>query len=139
MIQFVYPYSLEDHVLSPQPPHLSHAERIRKLEEQHATRVKFLKDREDEKLRKKKEQLRKVAPGWEPADEGEDGMPGKRSSGILEPTRKTTVKAQEEKLVEKKPSPAEPKEPPKPRDPMDDLVEGLAAMDDLESRKTQQS
>lgn len=135
--QFVYPYSLETYVLSPQPPHISHAERIRKLEEQHAARVKFLKDREDEKKRKKRDQMRKIAPGWEPAEDDEDGSTGgqgKRSSSILEPTKKKAFNS-----ADAAPSVGTATSEPvatKPRDPMDDLVEGLSRMDDLESKRS---
>ena len=134
--QFVYPYSLENHVLAPQPPHISHAERIRTLQEQHATRTKYLKDREDDKARKKREQLRKVAPGWEP-DETDEGISGKRHSAILEPTRKVAQQA----AVPPPPQSVQGKaaavsEPEKPRDVMDDLVEGLARMDELETSRS---
>lgn len=113
--------------------------------------MQYLKEREDERTRKKREQLRKVAPGWEPDEAGVDasgagdgtlsprGTAGKRQSGILKPTRKPTasrtavhtaesnqaVKAKEEERAEDT-----------PRDVMDDLVEGLARMDELEGRKS---
>lgn len=145
---FVYPYSLEQHVLSPQPPHESHAARMRALDDTQAQRVQFLKNREDERTRKKREQLRKVAPGWEPDEAGDDasgdgvlspgGTAGKRQSGILEPTRKPPTASRaaaqseegEQAVKEERRVQAEDK----PRDVMDDLVEGLARMDELEGR-----
>ncbi|KAL7006559.1 hypothetical protein EMMF5_003980 [Cystobasidiomycetes sp. EMM_F5] len=128
---FVYPYSLEDHVLSPAPPHVSHSERITSLRDQHAKRLAFLKSREQEKARKRKEQLRKVAPGWEPPDDVGDDATGvttgtsKRTSGILEPTRKV-VKAEPAKpdVLEEAIIPTS-----QTRDVMDDLVEGLAKLE----------
>lgn len=138
--QFVYPYSLETHVLQPQPPHISHAERLAVQAEQHAKRVEFLKRREAEKARRKREQLRKVAPGWEPPEEdGDGGDPSsgasadpsstRRQSGILEPTRKhTTMRTSSVTVLERPPSQPSSQQP---RDVMDDLVEGLAKLDQL--------
>ena len=99
--------------------------------------MKFLKDREDEKIRKKREQMRKVAPGWEPEEEG-DGKSGKRHSAILQPTRKAQTQASPTTMAIEtaKEKDSTPTEPDKPRDVMDDLVEGLAKMDELESSKS---
>lgn len=143
-LQFVYPYTLEDFVLHPQPPHKSHHERISKLHTEHDIRIKFLKEREEEKIRKRKEALRKVAPGYEPPeDEGEEGDVGSsntggfeakpRKTGILEPTRRSQVLLTET-LNASPVQTSKPEEESKPRDVMDDLVEGLARMDELENK-----
>lgn len=147
-------------MLHPQAPHKSHAERIAQLHTEHEVRLKYLKEREDEKARKRKEALRKVAPGYEPpeddattsgrAGEGWDGRSPAdadtahhRRSGILEPTRKTQ-NAQAGIDVDEKVGSATSKSPEVgkeevkvPRDVMDDLVEGLARMDELESKTGQ--
>lgn len=137
---------MEDFVLHPPAPHKPHAERIAKLHEEHSIRVRYLKEREEEKIRKKKEALRKVAPGYEPPEE--DGSEvaggstsstgldeGHRKTGILEPTRKsmqTTISPVSPSLSNAE---AETKqEEPKQRDVMDDLVEGLARMDEQEGK-----
>jgi hypothetical protein len=127
-------------VLHPQPPHQSHAERIRKLHEEHEVRVKFLKERHDEKARQRRDALRKVAPGYEPPededDEGSLTEQHHRHSGILEPTRKSVVSSTPTlKTLEVATQLVEPhKEESRPRDVMDDLVEGLARMDELEEQ-----
>ena len=131
-MQFVYPYSLEVHVLSPAAPHLSHSERIRALKESHEQRLSFLQERENDKLQKRREQMRKIGPGWEPPDDNGLGDPAtKRTSGILEPTKKAAI------TFETVPADTEPASYTStmgegPRDVMDDLVEGLAKLDQLE-------
>lgn len=113
------------------------------MDEEQAQRAQYLKDRDEERTRKKREQLRKVAPGWEP-DEASDATDGagvlspgapaaKRQSAILEPTRRPTVNKNE--LQNLPAEQAARAEEVKPRDVMDDLVEGLARMDELEGRK----
>jgi hypothetical protein len=147
-LQFVYPYTLEDFVLHPQQPHKSHHDRIAKLHEEHEVRLKFLREREEEKLRKRKEALKKVAPGYEPPDAEDTSIGGisthnaedgrNRKSGILEPTRKNqtpamTVLDAPVHIADGSEGASKEKEV-KPRDVMDDLVEGLARMDELESK-----
>lgn len=132
-------------MLHPQPPHKSHHERIAKLHEEYETRVQFLKEREQEKTRRRKEALRKVAPGYEPPDEEDEGFsavmgsdePHHRRSGILEPTRKSqtpTTGILSPPLQDPEPVEAKQEATTAPRDVMDDLVEGLARMDEQENR-----
>lgn len=144
-LQFVYPYTLEDFVLHPQPPHKSHHDRIAKLHSEHETRLKFLQEREEEKTRKRKEALRKVAPGYEPPED-DDGVTEVGSSitsdleekhkktGILEPTRKSQVPLTDTLSTSPGQTTTSAQAEDKPRDVMDDLVEGLARMDELENK-----
>lgn len=94
-----------------------------------------MKAREDDKIRKRKEQLHKLAPGYNPPEMGDsaDTSNAKRASGILEPTRKPS--AMERPLsvasVDAQQQPVKPATPPT-RDVMDDLVEGLAKMEKAE-------
>lgn len=67
--QFVYPYTLEPHVLTLEQSRQS------TLHAQNAYHDAFLRTREEEKVRRKKEALRRVAPGFEP------------EGGMLMPTR----------------------------------------------------
>lgn len=91
--------------------------------------------------------MRKVAPGYEPPDEDPTSVGGRggvsnlnaedtrKKSGVLEPTRKNQIPAM---TVLDSPvqiaDGASKEEEAKPRDVMDDLVEGLARMDELESQ-----
>ncbi|KZT35313.1 hypothetical protein SISSUDRAFT_1008911 [Sistotremastrum suecicum HHB10207 ss-3] len=98
---FVYPFNLEPHIMtlesSRQSTLAAHASR----------RDAFLRAREEEKERRKREALRRVAPGFEP------------SKGVLTPTslRKSIS-----------PPPLAPNTA-LPRSIMDDLVDQLEAMD----------
>lgn len=58
--QFVYPFTLEPHVLTVE------ASRRSTLAAHAARREAYLKAREEEKERRKREALRKIAPGFEP-------------------------------------------------------------------------
>ena len=93
----------------------------------------YLKAREDDKIRKRKEQLHRLAPGYnppEPSEDSADTSNAKRVSGILEPTKKPSVMDRPLSVasVESQKQPVKPATPP-PRDVMDDLVEGLAKME----------
>lgn len=103
--------------------------------------------------------MRKVAPGYEPPEE-DDGFQtsglelvndgsntlkrdeSHRRSGILEPTRKSQTIPMSTGTLSKATSEENKAEAsstsPKPRDVMDDLVEGLARMDELESKPAAQ-
>ncbi|KAJ8078834.1 hypothetical protein PM082_013117 [Marasmius tenuissimus] len=81
-----------------------------------AKREGYLKAREDEKERRKREALRKIAPGFEP------------QGSVLVPTRATSAP------VPVHPPPGQQPVPPPPghrhtRSVMDDLVDHLAALD----------
>lgn len=55
---FVYPFSLESYVLAPNNPS------ARTIEEVHAKHQSFLIWRDEERKRRERERLRKLAPGW---------------------------------------------------------------------------
>jgi hypothetical protein len=69
ILQFVYPFTLEPHVLTLEQSWQS------TLNAQDAHRDAVLHAREEEKIRRKREALRRVAPGFEP------------ESGMLLPTQ----------------------------------------------------
>lgn len=75
---FVYPFSLESYVLAPNNPN------AKTIEDLHNRHQQFLQWREDEKHRREKERLRRVAPGWS----GE--------TAVLQPTKRASVTTQGE-------------------------------------------
>ena len=75
-----------------------------------ARRDAYIQGREDEKERRKREKLRKVAPGFEP------------SAGVLVPTRNSVQLASSTDLMQNKGE----------KDVMDDLVEQLARLESKE-------
>ncbi|KAJ7232854.1 hypothetical protein B0H12DRAFT_1204911 [Mycena haematopus] len=104
---FVYPFTLEPHVLTLE------SSRRTTLASHAARREEYLRARADEKERRKRDALRRIAPGFEP--EGHLLVPTKRSSVIA-------------------PAPAASPQPP--RSVMDDLVDQLAALDSAASTST---
>lgn len=72
--QFVYPFTLEPHVLTVE------ASRRSTLAAHAARREAYLKAREEEKERRKREALRRIAPGFEP--KSTPLVPTKRFSGV---------------------------------------------------------
>lgn len=110
--QFVYPFTLEPHVANVE------ATRQSTLNAHMATCEAYLKRREEDKERRKKDALRKVAPGFEP------------SAGTLVPQRVGGSSSQ--------PNPQAIPSPPTqsvPRDPMADLVDQLAALEAADGRR----
>ena len=110
MPQFVYPFTLEQHVLTLE------SSRRSTIASHNARHEALLKQREEEKERRKREALRRIAPGFEP------------SSGPLVPDRvaggggvDASVRSAEGGVN----APGHTRQ----RSVMDDLVDQLAAMD----------
>jgi hypothetical protein len=103
--QFVYPFTIEPHIMTLE------SSRRTTLAAHTARREAYLRSRMDEKERRKRDALRRVAPGFEP---GEGHM--------LVPTKRSSVVAA---------SPAV--SPPPPKSVMEDLVDQLAALDSASS------
>ncbi|KAG8687739.1 hypothetical protein FRC08_011826 [Ceratobasidium sp. 394] len=101
---FVYPFTIEPHIITLE------SSRQSTLAAHAARRDAYLRAREEEKVRKKKEALRRIAPGFDP------------DMGALLPTKLSAV------------TPSVPANHPEtvapaPRSAMDDLVDQLAAME----------
>ncbi|KAJ7652065.1 hypothetical protein DFH06DRAFT_540468 [Mycena polygramma] len=101
--QFVYPFTLEPHVLTLE------SSRRTTLAARATRREEYLCARADEKERRKRDALRRIAPGFEP--QGHLLVPTKRSSVIASP----------------------PAVSPPPKSVMEDLVDQLEALDSASS------
>ncbi|GAA94534.1 uncharacterized protein L969DRAFT_91510 [Mixia osmundae IAM 14324] len=89
---FVYPWTLETHVLSPPEPHPSHAILRSELASTHQKRLRVLQAREDEKVRRRREALQKMAPGYsETAGTGSVLQPKRMSSHSQPPAASITT------------------------------------------------
>ncbi|KZP15919.1 hypothetical protein FIBSPDRAFT_958436 [Athelia psychrophila] len=107
---FVYPYTLEPHIIT-----LESSRRATQLA--HATRRDaYLRARDDERDRRKREQLRKIAPGFEPA--GAVLVPVHLGAGQAESGAGGAADVPGGSQVQAR-----------GRDVMDDLVDQLAALD----------
>ena len=105
-LQFVYPFTLEPHVLTVE------ASRRSTLAAHAARREAYLKAREEEKERRKREALRKIAPGFEP--KSTPLVPTKRFSGVpMSPTATSTDDSAHRRT----------------KSVMEELVDHLAALD----------
>ncbi|KAI0945043.1 hypothetical protein AcW1_001828 [Taiwanofungus camphoratus] len=102
---FVYPFTLEPHVIRLE------GSRRSTLAAHAARREAYLKSREEEKERRKREALRRIAPGFEP--EGTPLVPVKRSS---------TISASSHRL-------SDDTGHARSKSVMEDLVDHLAALD----------
>ncbi|KAJ6573860.1 hypothetical protein DFH09DRAFT_1151274 [Mycena vulgaris] len=99
---FVYPFTIEPHILTLE------ASRRTTLAAHTTRREAYLRSRADEKERRKRDALRRIAPGFEPGE-----------GHLLVPTKRSSVIA--------------PVSPPPPRSVMEDLVDQLAALDSASS------
>ncbi|KAF9530726.1 hypothetical protein CPB83DRAFT_850201 [Crepidotus variabilis] len=100
---FVYPFTLEPHILTLE------SSRRSTLAAHASRREAYLRSRDEEKERRKREALRRIAPGFEPF------------GGPLVPTKGSQGSVGLDHV-------ALPTSPPK-RDVMDDLVDHLAALE----------
>jgi len=113
---FVYPFTLEPHVVTVE------SSRRATVDAHNARRDAYLKTRDDEKARRKREALRRIAPGFEP-----EGAP-------LVPTRVVREGALSPGLASAL-TQASTSNPP-PRNVMDDLVDQLAALESAAESKS---
>lgn len=113
----MYPYTLEPHILTLESSR-------RTTQAAHAARREaYLHAREDEKERRKRDKLRKIAPGFEPT--GAVLVPVHLSGDKSDhPTAQTPESVEGISQV-----------PERERDVMDDLVDQLAALDSKSSRE----
>ena len=105
--QFVYPFTLEPHVLT------FESSRRNTLVTHAARREAYLHAREDEKEQRKRDALRKIAPGFEP-------------QGVLVPKRATDNSLTSRSAIDQN-----------TQSVMDSLVDQLAALESLRSSYTQ--
>ncbi|SRR5258708_1471176 len=120
--KFAYPFTLEPHTLTLE------SSRQTTLQAHQVRNAAYLKAREDEKSRKKREALRKIAPGFEPS--GGPLVPTKishsRQSSTVTGTGSVDENTENTRTDSVHPGGGfEVRE----RDVMDDLVDQLAAID----------
>ncbi|PPQ99827.1 hypothetical protein CVT24_009621 [Panaeolus cyanescens] len=115
---FVYPFTLEQHILTVESARrstlASHASR----------REAYLRSREDEKERRKRDALRRIAPGFEP------------HGNLLIPTKNSSLTHQTTPSSSTSPNPTtnpNGQTHHRTRSVMDDLVDQLAAMESRDS------
>ncbi|KAF5319225.1 hypothetical protein D9619_008457 [Psilocybe cf. subviscida] len=114
--QFVYPFTLEPHVITLE------ASRRSTLAAHAARREAFLRAREDEKERRKRDALRRIAPGFEPHGSLLVPTPKAQPPGTQSPTAAQQGNQGESSSTHQR-----------TRSVMDDLVDQLAALDSSSS------
>lgn len=105
---FVYPFTLEPHIITLE------SSRRSTIAAHTARREEYLRSRESEKERRKRDALRKIAPGFEP------------SGNVLVPTKSVSSGGNEEGKTHER-----------TRSVMDDLVDQLAALDSASTGPSQ--
>ncbi|KAH8102264.1 hypothetical protein BXZ70DRAFT_931238 [Cristinia sonorae] len=117
---FVYPFTLEPHVITLEESRRS------TLAAHAARRAAYLKSRDDEKERRKREALRRIAPGFEP------------QSGLLVPTKRVSLDMSTQTSPVSRSGSGQGIVPAsghaRSRSVMDDLVDHLAAMESASSK-----
>ena len=111
--QFVYPFTLEPHVLT------AESNRRATLAAHAARREALLRAREDEKLRRKREALRRIAPGFEP------------QAAPLVPVKTGLALDHQQQQQQKEYGAGSDAAAGHPRDVMDDLVDRLAELESV--------
>jgi hypothetical protein len=104
LLQFVYPFTLEPHVITLE------SSRRKTIAAHAARREAYLHSRDDDKERRKRDALRRIAPGFEP------------HGGPLVPTRNSMNTYQGGPAAYEQPH-------QQSRSVMDDLVDQLAALE----------
>lgn len=112
---FVYPFSLENHILTLE------SSRRKTFAAHAARREAYLKTRLEEKERRRRDALRRIAPGFEP------------QSIPLVPTRVASTGSPIDGSIPSPPPPVGATFPTQTESVMDDLVNQLAALDSTKS------
>ena len=115
-IQFVYPFTLEPHIITLE------SSRRNTIAAHAARRETYLRSRDEEKERRKRDALRRIAPGFEP-------------QGVLVPTKTGLISGRE---AEASVGTAEGGHR-RTRSVMEDLVDQLAALDSASQAPSQES
>jgi hypothetical protein len=112
VFQFVYPFTLEPHVV------MLESSRRKTIAAHETRREAYLRSRDDDKERRKRDALRRIAPGFEP------------HSGPLVPTRNagSSMNTLEGGAVGYEQQPHQ-----RSRSVMDELIDQLAALDSATS------
>jgi hypothetical protein len=116
-LKFVYPFTLEPHVLKLE------SNRRAMIATNAARREAHLRAREDEKQRRKREALRRIAPGFEPSSA--PLVPVKTGAALSRQQQQGQGPEQWQEEAGGDTGQGQPR-----RDVMDDLVERLAALED---------
>jgi len=111
---FVYPFTLESHVITVE------SNRRATLATHAARREALLRAREDEKQRRKREALRRIAPGFEP-----------RAAPLVPVKTGLALDQQQQQWKEDRVGSEAAGQGGHPRDVMDDLVDRLAALESV--------